>query len=195
MHKLIHKVSLMTVIPIIILSVTACSHSDGSSTSTGGDNAQLSTVKQTGVTKVYHSFDDGSYQGGVKASYSRNDTDNIVIDNITNLMWQDTTEVADGSIVLSVQGAVNYCQNLTLGGFSDWRLPNIEELLNIVDRDNFQPAIDKTYFINTPDAQFYWSDTPTALRVDQTWTLYTEAGTDHYRKSTELHYVRCVRSE
>ena len=54
--------------------------------------------------------------------------DEVVIDTQTGLMWQrtkapDAMEHAD---------AIQYCENLTLDGYSDWRLPSISELKTLI---------------------------------------------------------------
>jgi formylglycine-generating enzyme required for sulfatase activity len=54
-------------------------------------------------------------------------------DPATGLMW---TKQDSGSGV-SWDQAKAYCSNLRLGGFSDWRLPTIDELQGIYD-----PSID-----------------------------------------------------
>jgi hypothetical protein len=54
-------------------------------------------------------------------------------DPSTGLMWAGKD---NGSDVFRGQ-AGNYCQNLTLGGYSGWRLPTIDELQGIYD-----PSID-----------------------------------------------------
>jgi hypothetical protein len=48
----------------------------------------------------------------------------------TGLMW---TKQDNGSNV-DLNQASNYCQNLTLGGYSNWRLPTIDELAGIDDQ-------------------------------------------------------------
>ncbi len=52
-------------------------------------------------------------------------------DTATGLMW---TKKDQGN--LNWKQATAYCQNLQLGGHSDWRLPEIEELQGIYDRDS-----------------------------------------------------------
>ena len=44
----------------------------------------------------------------------------------TNLTWSSRTEE------LTWNDAVSYCDNLSEGGFSDWRLPNIDELRTLI---------------------------------------------------------------
>jgi hypothetical protein len=50
-------------------------------------------------------------------------------DPATGLMWTRT----DSGVNLTWQQAVDYCANLTLGGYSGWRLPEIEELAGLYD--------------------------------------------------------------
>jgi len=64
-------------------------------------------------------------------AFSRDDTAQIVTDNKTKLQWQDDKNTASDDIVLKWGKAVSYCETLTLGGYSDWRLPNIDELSNL----------------------------------------------------------------
>jgi hypothetical protein len=54
-------------------------------------------------------------------------------DPATGLTW--TTEYNESSVTWNQ--ANDYCSNLRLGGFSDWRLPTIDELQGIYD-----PSID-----------------------------------------------------
>jgi len=48
-------------------------------------------------------------------------------DPATGLMWTRR----DNGFALRWQPAVNYCQNLQLGGYTDWQLPTIDELKKI----------------------------------------------------------------
>jgi len=52
----------------------------------------------------------------------------VVIDNKTGLMWQ--RERAPNS--MTHEKAIEYCENLSLGGYSDWRLPSISELKTLI---------------------------------------------------------------
>lgn len=64
-------------------------------------------------------------------TYGQNDfTDNgdgTVNDLSSGLIWQQ----ADSIYALNWGGALSYCENLTLGGVDDWRLPDIKELFSI----------------------------------------------------------------
>lgn len=65
----------------------------------------------------------------------------IVTDNENNLMWQDDTRVNKR---VTWKEAVNNLQNFSLGGFTDWRLPSIDELLSIANK-NSSPNLDKSF--------------------------------------------------
>jgi len=68
-------------------------------------------------------------------------------------MWQKDT--APGTYTW--QQALTYCENLTLTGYKDWRLPNINELVTLVDYSRHSPAIHPV-FIDTM-TYLYWSST------------------------------------
>ena len=55
-------------------------------------------------------------------------------DPATNLTWQDPQKDAytPDDPGLGQQDALRYCEELVLGGYDDWRLPNIDELRTIV---------------------------------------------------------------
>ena len=61
---------------------------------------------------------------GVPTIQVNPDPDNLVVDDQTRLMW---TKVDNGQDIVWNE-AMRACEDLRLGGFSDWRLPSIEEL-------------------------------------------------------------------
>ena len=80
-----------------------------------------------------------------------------------------------------------------LCGFTDWRVPDIEELRSIVDYSRTNPSIDINYFPNTR-SDWYWSASPYADVSDYAWLLYFfyGSGYDNYRIYDS--HVRLVRS-
>ncbi len=73
----------------------------------------------------------------------------IVVDQSTLLMWQKG-EPGD----MRWQAAINYCSELTLAGYSDWRLPNKGELKSASKINSSFPNIPKpwtTYWSSTSD--------------------------------------------
>ncbi len=78
--------------------------------------------------------------------------DNIVLDHNTGLMWQQTIPTG----TYTWDEAVSYCNGLNYAGYSDWRLPQIKELLTTVDYSR-HPFIDTTYFSNIQNETILWS--------------------------------------
>ena len=113
--------------------------------------------------------------------------DGTVTDNTTGLMWQQT----DDDVARNWESALGYCEDLTLAGHTDWRLPDIKELRSIVDNTRYNPSIDTTYFPGTK-SWYYWSSSPGALYTDVAWSVYFYYGQVAYVK-TDTYYVRCVR--
>ncbi|MFI3200817.1 MAG: DUF1566 domain-containing protein [Eubacteriales bacterium] len=74
-------------------------------------------------------------------SFTLND-DGTTYDHNTGLTWE--TIPLGGK--MTWEEAVAYCENLTLGGYDDWRIPTVEELFSISDFSNGWPFLDTDYF-------------------------------------------------
>ncbi len=62
--------------------------------------------------------------------------DGTVTDKSTGLMWEQKTDdgsTGDKDIKRTWNASMQYCESLTLGGYTDWRLPNTKEQERIVD--------------------------------------------------------------
>ncbi|MCK4492529.1 MAG: DUF1566 domain-containing protein [Methylococcales bacterium] len=80
-----------------------------------------------------------------------------------------------------------------LCGYSDWRVPNINELKSIVLYGVSYPTIDTEYFPNTT-ASGYWSSSPDAGNSYDAWGVNFFYGNDNYNNRNNTDYVRVVRS-
>jgi len=131
------------------------------------------------------------------SNLSRNNMTEIVTDSTTRLQWQDNAIVK--STKRSWIDAINYCENtLILGGYSDWRLSNANELLSIADYSRSKPAINKSVFVYTPSTSSedsYWSSTASVDNTSDAWIVRFFSGCPgHYdSKAFGSNYVRCVR--
>jgi hypothetical protein len=105
----------------------------------------------------------------------------IVTDKVTGLAWHRGM-----SAKLDLSGATAYCSVSNLGGFSDWRLPTVIELVSLVDFTRTAPAIDSTVFPGA--AGGIWSDPAADLSVEFT------TGSAAVGNVGSLAPVRCVRS-
>jgi len=122
------------------------------------------------------------------ASLSKNG--NIVTDSITKLQWQDDTI----GTKMKWTEAIEYCENLTLGTHSDWRLPNLKELTSIVDDSRVSPSIDTSIFENTTTSGTYWSSTTYAIKNEYALGTNFLNGKHIHKSKTISYYVRCVRA-
>jgi hypothetical protein len=111
---------------------------------------------------------------------------NTIIDKRTGLMWQRETYPS----ALIWKNALAHCENLTLDNHSDWRLPNIKELLSIVDFSEFNPSI---YSDFEASSAFYWSSTSHTNSFDKAWGVEFDFGSTNNKQKSLLHYVRAVR--
>ncbi len=121
-------------------------------------------------------FRDASFVFGEDHDYTRNpmsftisEDDQIVIDNNTGLMWErhlnwqwEKTTPPQGKerpqdVFYYVDGeprrrpyheGVQYCKNLELGGYDDWRMPSMKEGHTIAHYAAARPAIDMHYFLD-----------------------------------------------
>ena len=112
----------------------------------------------------------------------------IVKDTVNNIMWQDNSEAK--TINKDWKGAIDYCKNLDLGGFYNWRLPTINELNSIIDYNTTNPAI-KNKFKNISQYIYYWSST--SYDKNKAWLIGFDYGDSHYRNYENNHSIRCVR--
>ena len=135
----------------------------------------------------------------VRYSFSNDGT--MVTDVKTGLIWQrcsagltwnSSTGTCSGTAVTyyTHEQALAYAK--TQAG---WRLPNVKELANLVDRTRANPAI-ATAFPNTPSAWF-WTSTPYVgnplYPAENAWVIDFNNGLASQTSRNYNGYVRLVR--
>ena len=110
-----------------------------------------------------------------------------VRDTRTTLIWQR----AISAELYSRNAAASYCAGLSLAG-TGWRLPQVSELLTLVDRTRNQPAIDATAFPATP-VTWFWTSTPYAPDLAKGWRVDFGIGYSNGFELGTAARVRCVR--
>lgn len=117
-----------------------------------------------------------------------------VTDTVTGLMWQQV----DGGEMIYAQ-ANYYCDTLTLGGYTDWRLPNAYESFSILNHQHTNPAVDNTVFTTT-GAEYWWSSDRQANDTNRIWVTNSGGGIGNHLMTetisaggTKKYHARAVR--
>jgi hypothetical protein len=126
-----------------------------------------------------------------------------VSDVTTNLMWQQCSSGLSGAgctagsaatyVWDGASGAIAYCEALSLGGYTDWRLPKVKELQSIVDATIASGAtINTAAFPNTQTSR-YWSSTTFSPSTTNALLVNFSDGSTSNDFKTNGYVVRCVR--
>ncbi len=154
---------------------------------------RLLKLPDTGQTTSYTDV------SGEDSDYSLNPptyTDNgeTVTDEVTGLIWQKNEVVT----TTTHSAAISYCDDLSLGSYSDWRLPTSHELFTLVDLSTSNPPLNSTYFTNTVSADYWWSSTQRADGASNYWSVNSGGGIGpkpENEAESRNFYVRCVRDD
>ncbi|WP_303851520.1 DUF1566 domain-containing protein [Seleniivibrio woodruffii] len=119
-------------------------------------------------------------------TYTRDSSNGIVYDERTGLEWADQSLVSK-----TWTEALAYCNSLTYGGYSDWRLPNIKELNSIAYRTNYAPALSSVF--QYPANSFFWSSTTYQITKTSAWGVDFTTGKGMTATKTGANYLKCVR--
>lgn len=142
-------------------------------------------------------FQDGDFQAGVdwpapRFSYN---ADGTVTDNLTGLIWlQDadcfgltTWQEALDAVTALALGSVA-CQNYPAQFNLGWRLPNIKELLSLVDYGQSAPALPVGHpFIDVQSVfPLYWASSSVVSQPGDAWGVSTSNGRSYVIAKTTL---------
>ncbi len=129
------------------------------------------------------------------ADFTRSEN-GIVTDSSTILQWQDDSTA--GSTAMHWEAAIMECETLTLGDYTDWRLPNINELLTIMNVGKSEPIVDPVFQNIIDGNSFYYSSTTVDNDKTFAWVVNSSTGEDDYTSKAlygTSSYVMCVRNE
>lgn len=181
-------------------------------------------VARTGQTATYAVGDDGDLQKGVAWPTPRftDNSDGTVTDNLTGLIWLKNANCTDtvggvdkSSDKLSWANALIWSNNLASGACGlndgssadDWRLPNINELLSLLDVRYHAPPLpnsigtgqwtegDPFLGVKISSNPYYWSSTSDGLNADYAWYLRLSDGITLVGGKLSITYVWPVRDK
>jgi hypothetical protein len=120
--------------------------------------------------------------------------------------WYNSTGINDGGragtsnggdchdfIKCDTEKFVEQVNTAGLCGATDWRMPHIKELEQLISLDRVKPSIDSNYFPDTLST-YYWTATPDAAVSAYAYTAYFNFGYAYFgNKETSSYPVRLVR--
>lgn len=124
----------------------------------------------------------------------RDNTLEVVIDEANGLMWQDDATAVSNK--LNWTDSIDYCEASTHAGYTDWRLPNINELAYTLPNSTFvneTTYTDPFWGPTAPNRNPYWSSTPYAGFSGYSWAMESAGFNSPIFNHTDLYNVRCVR--
>jgi Protein of unknown function (DUF1566)/Secretion system C-terminal sorting domain len=153
-----------------------------------GNHPKSETISAGGTKKYHVRVVRDTKTPPIVANPFTNNGNGTIKDNLTGLTWQQAPHPDS----LTWENALTYAEGLTLGGFSDWRLPNIKELQSISDEKLVNPSV-STIFFPAIGAKKYWSSTTLFNQPTRAWYLFTQFGITTYDLKTLRLPVLCVR--
>lgn len=131
--------------------------------------------------------------------------DGTVTDTVTGLMWDQCSQGQSGAACATgTASSMTWAAALTAAvtansanykGYTDWRLPNKNELESLVEITSASdPVINLAAFPATPGNSIYWSSTTNMPVPTEAWFVYFQAGASYGTAKTNSCQVRLVRS-
>ncbi|WP_159023722.1 DUF1566 domain-containing protein [Formosa sp. L2A11] len=137
---------------------------------------------------------------GTEPSYTDNGN-GVITDNVTGLVW--TQEMSRKA--MSWEDASKYCDTLTTGGYTDWRLPTVKELWSLRDFSEGWPWVDTDYFHLVGDGsdlgqhhswtsnQYLVKDKYQNRQLEGNPAFIVNDWTGHIKAMSGARFVRAVR--
>jgi len=97
--------------------------------------------------------------------------DNTVLDSETGLMWANE----DNGVNSNWEAAKSYCETYSAGGYTNWRMPTLEELGTIFDKNSDKRFM--TYSAITLSGPCPWSSNTRKNRARTIFFMGGEANT------------------
>jgi len=152
-------------------------------------------LPKTGQTVEYQAGDDGTYEKGYPKTGARfvDNGDGTITDKATGLMWAKDGNGAgcNNGATIAWGAAITFAEGLTFAGYSDWRLPNVKELISIIDYSRNNPALNPIF--TNPKSGYYWSSTTGKAFTVFAWYANFIEGNTSVAEKTSTYYVWCVR--
>ncbi|MDD5589040.1 MAG: DUF1566 domain-containing protein [Candidatus Nanoarchaeia archaeon] len=159
---------------------------------------------RTGQITSYVATDDANRRKGYTCGYTNsngswngttrfsNMGSGVILDKMTSLMWSQNANLGSGLVNWST--AISTAAGYSGLGYSDWRLPNINELMSLQDYQNYMPSLPTgSPFINVQN-NFYWTSTTYRENTSYAWGVgFGEGHIEETLKTSINAYVWACR--
>lgn len=159
-------------------------------------NTGLINIPKTGQITSYAAADDGALQKGTAFPNPRfSDNGNgTITDRLTGLMWEQSPSTTK----YTWENAFTRVAEINgsgLGGYTDWRLPNILELESIVNAEQTSTCdwLITQGFSGIQNAN-YWTSSTCSTNTANAYYLNLQYGNFTYQSKTSLVNVIAVRA-
>ncbi len=165
-------------------------------TKTGGK--QTPETKNLIMGDFYFKLPEESQDPSLHSGFRVERSQNIWRDPDTGYTWQKPIDNKE----YNWREAVQYCEDLELGGYSDWRLPSRGELRTIMTENSYPNSKSysgKTYIKKplletmTMKYQIFWTATKYNSDSSYSWVLSFNNGNDVSSNRSGSWYVLCLR--
>lgn len=165
-------------------------------------NKYPSRVIGTGQTNSYGLGDDGELKIGATFNprFTVMENTNCVLDNVTGLIWARNANLLGAA---NWYQALSNCNTLVYGGTNAWRLPNIKELLSLLNYGFTNPALCNASgtkrwehndpFVNVQSGN-YWSSTTGRNNTNYAWFVYVWGGSSTILSKSTDYSIWPVRN-
>lgn len=164
---------------------------------------------EKGVSKRYVALTTGQYSGTVDIilnSKTHTLSNNCVIDKRTGLLWEryapdgDIGPDSDGKFLWldaandeNVFAFADQANTKELGGHTDWRVPNLFEMVSLWVSENTAPCMDTTAFPSNPTNYFWCSSTNKETTTNGVKVDFNNPRVNFGIKTSAKFYGRLVR--
>ena len=160
----------------------ACGDSLAATGQDGCYDAQGADIPCTG------SGQDGEHRLGRRWQTGRFETAGDALrDALTGLVWWRQADMTGERVRWQQALDLALAFNSENDSYTDWRLPNINELESLVDCGTSRPALPRNHpFSDVKDG--YWSSTTSYFETDWAWALYMEKGAIGVGQKKDPHF-------
>ena len=163
-------------------------------------NTYQAGVPKTGQITSFAAGDDGALQKGVAWPSPRftDHSNGTVTDSLTGLIWVKNANCFSTQTWANALTAANTLASgscgLTDGSAAGaWRLPNVREMLSLIDYGQYTPALPSGHPFTGVQSDDYWTSTTYAEYASYAWGVYLYNGRVNGYVKTILDYVWPVR--